>query len=216
MMKKKIGFSAAALALFILLMLLVRRVDVAQVYADVPEIGLSHVNRTIHDALGTHFLLADITAFMGYASLLAAAGFAGLGVWQLIQRRSLMKVDRCLLALGALYVAVAAVYVFFEKFIVNYRPVLMPGEAQAEASFPSSHTMLFCVVLGSAALVIGRYIRRPRLLWAVRAGCILAMIAAVLWRLISGVHWFTDILAGVLISAALLLLFSAALEKWEA
>ena len=214
-MKKKIGFSAAALILFVALMFLVQKVDVAAIGAGGTAIGLSHLNGPVHDALGTHFLLADITALMGYASILVAAGFGVMGVIQLVRRRSVSRVDPWLLALGALYVALAAIYVFFEKFIVNYRPVIMPGDTLPEASFPSSHTMLFCVVLGSAAMVAGRLIRSPRLLWAVRTCCVLSIAAAVLWRLISGVHWFTDILAGVLISAALLLLFSAALEKWD-
>ena len=108
--------------------------------------------------------------------------------------------------------AVIGLYLLFETFIVNYRPVLMPGAASPEASFPSSHTMLVCVVMGSAMMMAGTYVKGKAPRGALRGICAAVTGITVAGRLISGVHWFTDILGGLLISTALLALFSAFLN----
>ena len=212
-MKKKLTLSALCFALFAALIAVVRFVDVAPIGPQGTKVGLSHLNQAAHEALGENMMLYKITEYIGYAAILVALCFAGLGLWQLIRRRSLAKVDRAVIALGVLYVALGLLYVLFEKFIVNYRPVIMPGETAPEASFPSSHTMLFTVILGSAAMVADRYVKEPKLALLVRVACVVVIIIGVLFRLGSGVHWLTDILGGALISAALLLAFSAALNK---
>ena len=212
-MKKKLVLSAVLLILFVLLIGLVLRVDVATVEATGKPMGLYRLNTAVHETLGTHMLLYRVTKYIGYGSLLLAAAFGCFGVVQLIRRKSLRKVDPALWALAGLYAVTAALYVLFEKVVINYRPILLKGQTEAAASFPSTHTMMFCVILGSAAMLAGRYIKGAWPLWIVRTGCILLLAAGVLWRLVSGVHWFTDILGGMLISGALLLLFSAVLDR---
>ena len=212
-MKKKILFGACALALFALLILLLKKADVAPIAAAGTSVGLSKLNDAFHKLTGVHFALYDLTEWLGIAAIFIAVCFALLGLWQMVRRRSLLKVDKSILALGALYAVIAVLYLFFEKFIVNYRPILMPGETLPEASFPSSHTMLFCVVLGSAAMLAEDYIPHPRAAGLVKTACWALVCLAVAARLLSGVHWLTDIVGGALISAALLCLFSAAREK---
>ncbi len=80
-----------------------------------------------------------------------------------------------------------------------------------EASFPSSHTLLSCVVLGSAVMVLPQYVKRGTLRSALTVLLWTALIVIVAGRLVSGVHWFTDITAGLLYSATLLLFFKAAI-----
>ena len=130
-----------------------------------------------------------------------------------IQRKSLRKIDSELYALGGLYVAMGIVYLFFDKiFAVNYRPILKAGSTLPEASFPSTHTLLACVVFGGAILVLGRYLKNRNVRLIV--GAVLGFLAAltVIGRLLTGVHWFTDIVGGVLISGFLLSAFSYALD----
>ena len=127
---------------------------------------------------------------------------------QLLKRRSLKEVDPEILALGVFYVLVIGCYVLFELVVINYRPVLMPGAAEVEASFPSSHTMLICSVMGSTVMVLKRYIKGDALRMGLQAGCVIVAVITVAGRLLSGVHWLTDILGGVLLSCALLALFS--------
>jgi undecaprenyl-diphosphatase len=110
--------------------------------------------------------------------------------------------------LGAFYALVICCYVFFEVVVINFRPVLVEG--QLEASYPSSHTVLTVCIMGTAALQLHRLLQNKKPL---RIGAeILAVLIAgvtVVGRLLSGVHWFTDIVGGLLLSAALLVLYVA-------
>ena len=196
------GLSAA------LLIVLIRFVDVRPIGPEGTSIGLSHLNQSVFDCFGVNMLWYEITDWLGVAAVLTAFGFAMAGFVQLIKRRSLLKVDRCILALGGLYIIVIGLYVLFEIMVVNYRPIIMPDSTHPEASFPSSHTMLVCVIMGSAVMLLDRYIRGKVLCRALQILFVVIIGVTVIGRLISGVHWFTDIVGGILISAALLALFS--------
>lgn len=212
----KILIGCLAGVLFLALIAVVRTVDVAAIGPEGTSVGLSKLNQSVHEMTGVNFFLYDLTQYLGYFSLLLGACFAFLGLKQLVQGRTLKSVDFQIWALGALYVAIGVLYVLFEKFIVNYRPVIMPGEEHVEASFPSSHTMLFSVILGSTAMMIGQYVKNRTARKILQAACWLLAAAGVAVRLLSGVHWFTDIVGGILISAALLFLFSAVLPSSRA
>ena len=212
-MKKRIFAAGLFAVLFLILLLLVRTVDVAAIGPAGTEIGLSHLNAAAHAMTGVRFGLYDVTQYLGYLAILTGLGFACAGLVQLIRRKRLKAVDRELLALGALYVALGCLYVLFEKAVVNYRPVLMPGADAPEASFPSSHTMLAAVIFGAAAMLLPRYVKDRTARAVLTALCVALAAATVLLRFASGVHWLTDICAGVLLSGALLSLFAAALWK---
>ena len=193
--------------LTVILIALVRLVDVAPIGADGTSIGLSHLNQFVFDLFGVNMLWYNITDWLGVAAVLTGFVFAVTGLVQLIKRRSLLKVDREILSLGGLYIVVIGLYLFFENVIINYRPIIMPDNTSSEASFPSSHTMLVCVIMGSAAMLINRYIRNKPLNRILRAVCYVIIGVTVVGRLIAGVHWFTDILGGILISVTLLSLY---------
>ena len=201
-------------ALFALLIVLLRCVDVEPVGAAGTSVGLSHMNRFVFELTGVNMVWYNITDWLGLAAILAAFLFAVTGLVQLIKRRSILKVDKEILALGGLYILVIGIYVLFENVIVNYRPIIMPGCSNPEASFPSSHTMLVCVIMGSAIIIIGKYIKKKSLCMVIRGICAAVIAVTVVGRLVSGVHWFTDILGGLLISTFLLTLYSA-LITWE-
>ena len=212
--RKKFLLAGCFALLAAILTALVLFVDVAAIGPEGSKVGLSSINKTVHDLTGVSFRLYKITEYIGYAVLLVAALFAAFGLWQAIQRRSVAKVDRDILLLGALYAVVLLIYVFFEKVIVNYRPVVMPDEEALEASFPSTHTLLACTIMGSAIMVLGKYVRKRNLCTILQAVCAGMMTAVVVGRFFSGVHWLTDIVASLLISAALLLLFSGLRARW--
>ncbi|MBR6187067.1 MAG: phosphatase PAP2 family protein [Clostridia bacterium] len=213
---KKFVLAIVFILLTALVAALVRFVDVAAIGPEGTKIGLSGVNKAVHDLTGVNMTLYKITECLGYAALLLAAAFAAVGLWQLITRRSFSRVDPEILLLGGLYAAVLALYVIFEKVIVNYRPILMPDGEGPEASFPSSHTMLACTILGSAIIVLPKYVKKKGLCTLLQTACAGMMAALVIGRFASGVHWLTDILAGICISTALLLLFSGILERLQA
>ena len=207
MKHRKLLTAGIGLLLTVILIALVRLVDVAPIGADGTSIGLSHLNQFVFDLFGVNMLWYNITDWLGVAAVLTGFVFAVTGLVQLIKRRSLLKVDREILSIGGLYIVVIGLYLFFENVIINYRPIIMPDNTSPEASFPSSQTMLVCVIMGSAAMLINRYIRNKPLNRILRAVCFVIIGVTVVGRLIAGVHWFTDILGGILISVTLLSLY---------
>ena len=210
----KVKFICAGILfiLFIVLILLLKKVDVATVGPEQTSVGFSGLNKSFHEMTGENMTLYKITDYLGYAALAVVGVFGLMGLIQLIQRKSLFKVDHAILALGVLYIVVMGMYVLFEKVIINYRPVIMEGDAHVEASFPSSHTVLAVVVLGSAMMMLSDYIQADGLRLALELLCIVVMVFLVIGRLFSGVHWLTDIIGGTLISGALLFLFAGVKE----
>lgn len=172
---------------------------------------ITKINVEVFQEIGTNDAWYKITEALGMLPFLAAACFGVLGLWQWIRRKSLKRVDPDLFCLAGLYVLTMAVYVGFEVFVVNYRPILVDG--QAEASFPSSHTMLALVFLGSAGHQVLCRIRTPWLRISLYSLCCLIAVLIAVGRLLAGVHWFTDILGGILIGGALLFFYKAAVYK---
>ena len=209
---RKFVDAAALLAAALLFTLLVKVVDVQAIGPQETSVGFAKINKAFADAVGTNMLLYKLTQLLGYAALAVVAFFGFGGMMQLVKRKSLLKVDRELLGAGVLYVVVLALYVAFEKIIVNYRPVIMPGETAPEASFPSSHTLLACVVFGSAVILVDTYVRKHKARKRVRAIFVILIIVMVVGRLFSGVHWITDIVAGLLFSGSLLSAFKGYID----
>ena len=213
---KFLAGGAVFAVLFLIWIALIKLVDVSAIGPEGTEVGLAGINKAIHEALGVNMILYKITDILGYVALLVAGLFALFGLVQLIKRKSLAKVDGAIYPLAGLYVVTIGLYVIFEKVIINYRPVIMPDEVALEASFPSSHTMLACVILGSAIVMIGKYIDNDMLRKLLIALAAVLLILVVAGRLVSGVHWFTDIVGGVLISGALVFTFIGIVGKIDA
>ena len=214
-MRKKVGKACISFALFILVIALVTCVDLAPVGPANTSIGLSHLNKAVHDLIGVHMFWYQVTNLLGFWAILCGAVFACIGLKQLIERKSLKQVDAKILALGGLFVLLGVIYVLFEKVVVNCRPVLMEGETVPEASFPSSHTVLAFVIFGAIAMMLKDYLQDKRLVSMLQNACLVLILVSVIGRLISGVHWFTDILGGIFLSYALLMVFSGLLERLD-
>lgn len=196
---------------FILFTVAVKFVDVQAIGPENSLVGFATVNAFVHNFVGEHKIWDLITDLFVVIALFTACGFAVLGLVQLVKNRSLFKVDREIILLGGFYVLVVILYGFFEKVIINYRPVLEDGIL--EASYPSSHTMVLLCILGTARSVFGKYIKNKKILKAVRIFCAVMMIFAVAGRILSGVHWFTDILGALFVSAALIQFYNSLLKK---
>ena len=204
------GVSGVAAAILIAL---VRFVDVSSIGPEGTSIGMSHLNQFAFRLFGENMFWYHITELLGNVAILTAIMFAFIGVVQMVNRGSILKVDREILALGVLYFFVAGLYVLFEIVALNYRPIIMPDNTYPEASFPSSHTMLVCVVMGSAMILMEKYIHGEMMCKVFRTICAIIIGVMVIGRLLSGVHWFTDIVGGVLISTCLLSLFVGVIDS---
>lgn len=216
-MKQKIKFWTAGVLglLFLILVLFLLTFDVAPIGPEGTRIGLAHINQYVLDLLGVNIFWYTITDWLGLAALAVALFFALMGFLQLVKRKSFLKVDKSILMLGGLYIIVISLYVFFELVIVNYRPIVMPGAVHPEASFPSSHIMMVCVIMGSAMVLIKQYVKSNLARMVLQVMCAAVILVTIYGRLISGLHWFTDILGGLLLSLALLLFYSGVVEKRE-
>lgn len=198
---------AGLLALFLVFTVLVKTVDVKPIGPLFSEIGFASFNAK--SLMNYNDVFYKISQVLGYVCFAVVAAFAFIGFIQLLQRKSIKKVDSNILVLGGFYIIVLALYVLFNKvLIINYRPVL--DEMQLASSFPSSHTMLACFVFVSGACVINSMYRKNHILESV----VLALIT-VLSRYLSGVHWTTDIIGSVILSAALIFLFEGCCIRFK-
>ena len=199
------GIAICALLAFVIWTVLVCMVDIQAIGPNDSKVGFAGLNGAFHQWTGVHMWLYDITDLLSILPLLCVACFGLLGLVQLIQRKSLVKVDYNILVLGGFYVATLAAFLLFEVFALNYRPILIEGEL--EASYPSSTTMLAMCVMPTAILQLHQRIKNCPL-----RICVNTLIAAftafmVIGRLISGVHWLTDIIGGALLSIGLVMLY---------
>jgi undecaprenyl-diphosphatase len=185
--------------------LLTKLVDVQPIGPQKSEIGFAAVNGFIHNLFGVNMIWYHITDWLGIIPVLTTFVFFAVGVAQLIRRKSLFKVDKSIIILGFFYIVVIAVYLFFESYIINYRPVLMQG--RLEASYPSSHTLMTICLMSVCVDQCGRLIRSKSFNTAVKIISYAIIAVTIIGRLISGVHWFTDITGGILISLTLVSLY---------
>ena len=219
--RTKVFLAVLLYVLFLTLVVLLRTVDVQPIGPQETSIGLASLNASAalmtgvggEGGTGVRYEWYKLTEYLGYFAILVALCIALLGFVQLIRRRSLRRMDRELIAIALLYIVTAVIYVFFEKVIINYRPFVLKGEPGPEASFPSSHTLLLIVILGSAAIAAKKYVKAPALRLGVRLLCLCLILGMVFGRLYCGCHWFTDILGSVLLGGAMLSMFSASLDR---
>lgn len=196
---------AVAALMFVVFTIFVSLCDVAAIGPEGSEVGLSHVNSWFHELTGVHFFLYELTDFGSIPAVLMGMCFGVVGLVQWIKRRSLWRVDGNILALGLFYIFVFGVYLLFECLSVNYRPVLIEGVL--EASYPSSTTVLALTFMISAMAQIHVYIGKEWLCKVLDALGLAYAAFLVVGRVISGVHWFTDIVGAALAAGACLLLY---------
>ena len=113
-MKKKFVSSIICFLLFFAIIAAVKLIDVAAIGPDGTSIGLSSLNSAVHNFFGVNFVLYDITDLIGKLAIASGLIYAFLGLMQLIKRKSLLKVDNEILALGVLYIVIGIIYALFE------------------------------------------------------------------------------------------------------
>ena len=200
--RKEILLCGGLFAIAIIYTLLVKYIDVQAIGPNDSLVGFATINNFMFNLTGVNMLWYDITDWWGFVPLFIAFIYAIIGFIQMIKRRSILKVDKEILGLGVYYIIVIGLYIFFETYVINYRPILMDGIL--EASYPSSHTLLSVCICGSS-LIINKYLfKNKNFFKAENIISILSILVIVIGRFISGVHWFTDIIGAILISIALL------------
>lgn len=193
---------------FAILTLLIQIVDVQPIGQKGTDIGFATFNCWFHELTGVHMTIYIITDWLGLVPLCICMLFGGIGFIQLVKRRSLFKVDYDIIFLGIYYVIVIFGYLVFEMIPINYRPILIEG--YMEASYPSSTTLLVLSVMPTLIYQINHRLQSVVVKKAIRILAVIFSAFMVIGRLISGVHWFTDIVGAIVLSAGLFCIYKAA------
>ena len=205
--KKNLLIGSIFLAMFAVWTALIQSVDVQPLGQNGTSIGFATFNCWFHHFTGVNMAIYTITDWMGLVPVVICLIFAGIGLVQLIKRRSLFRVDADIMILGVYFVIVFLAYAIFEMIPINYRPILIEGIM--EASYPSSTTLLVLCVMPTLVEQIQRRMSCSTLKRIITILAIAFSAFMVIGRLISGVHWFTDIVGGVLLSAGLFTVYKA-------
>ena len=184
-------------------------VDRAAIGPEDTSVGFASLNGAVANILGYNGVFDKISDLVMALAFLVVASFAVMGLITLVKTKSIAKVGKTILGLGVLYLVVAIIYVAFDKIPINYRPLLQPGETELETSFPSSHTLVICSVFGSAIIAWKRLFSGKSYLQIMNIAAIVLMVVGVCARLLAGVHWATDIVAGILFSLTLVSFYAA-------
>lgn len=205
--KRVLFIGSILVAAFAVWTALIQIVDVQPIGQNGTDIGFASFNHWFHKLTGVHMTIYTITDWLGLIPLFVCMIFGVIGMVQLIKRRSLFKVDYDIIFLGMYYIIVIFSYLVFEMIPINYRPILIEGFM--EASYPSSTTLLVLSVMPTLIFQVNLRLKNVSLKKMI---CILTSIFSafmVIGRLVSGVHWFTDIVGSVLLSAGLFCIYKA-------
>lgn len=209
---KKMKKGMVFIVTFIIWTILIKTVDVQAIGPNGTTIGFAKLNGWLHDWIGVHMTIYTITDWLGLVPITICMVFGIIGFVQFIKRKSIFKVDHDIMLLGMYYIAVICVYLVFEMLPMNYRPILIEG--RAETSYPSSTTFLVLCVLLSTMEQVSRRVKHYLMKRILNIVAISFCFFMVIGRLVSGVHWFTDIVGGILLSVGLFCIYKAGVVLW--
>ena len=206
--KRLLWIGYILIAGFVIWTLLIQAVDVQPLGINGTNIGFATINCWFHRLTGVHMVIYTITDWLGIIPAFICIIFGGIGCVQLLKRRSLLKVDYDIIFLGAYYILVILGYSIFEMIPINYRPVLIEGFM--EASYPSSTTLLVLCVMPTLIEQVNRRSENEIFKKVIKALVICFSVFMVFGRLVSGVHWLTDIIGSIMLSIGLFCIYKSA------
>ena len=206
--KRLLWIGYILIAGFVIWTLLIQAVDVQPLGINGTNIGFATINCWFHRLTGVHMVIYTITDWLGIIPVFICIIFGGIGCVQLLKRRSLLKVDHDIIFLGAYYILVILSYSIFEMIPINYRPVLIEGFM--EASYPSSTTLLVLCVMPTLIEQVNRRSENEIFKKGIKALVICFSVFMVFGRLVSGVHWLTDIIGSIMLSIGLFCIYKSA------
>ena len=201
------------LTAFVFWTYLVLIVDVQQAGETGTEVGFATINTWFHEWTGVSLQLYTITDWLGLVPVGICLIFGMIGLLQLIKRKGLRNVDADLILLGIYYVVVIFGYLIFEMIPINYRPIFIEG--RMEASYPSSTTLLVLSVMPTLVFQVNRRVGNQNIKKFFKVMTMMFSIFMVGGRLFSGVHWLTDIIGSVLLSAGLFYSYEKAVRHYD-
>lgn len=211
--KKNVRITLTAFIAFVLWTVAITKIDLQAIGPRGTVVGFATLNDAFHKMTGVHLWLYEVTDWLGLVAIVFVLGFGVLGLIQLIRRRNLFKVDSDIIILGVFYILVIIGYVVFEEFAINYRPVIIEG--RLESSYPSSTTLLILCVMPTAILQLKNRIKSVVIKNIIVLVISVFTLFMVVGRTISGVHWLTDIIGGILLSISLVMLYRTLITEFK-
>ena len=209
--KESIRNAVIMTVITLLMTVLVATVDVQPVGVEGTNLGFATINTGFFNKFGENHTFYLMSKLAGLVCFAVAGGFGIFFLIRFYQCKNLQKVDRNLTILMLLYLATAIVYVLFEKFAINYRPILR--DKGLESSYPSTHALIAYVIMVSAVDQWNIYIKNEKLLTAATACSFLILALVIVSRILSGVHWITDIIGGIFFWDMLIAWYRAVLTR---
>ena len=210
MKNKELKLGLLFILSFIIWTISLLMIDVKPLGVNQTHIGLSTMNVSFHQLTGTNMFLYILTDWLGLVPVFVCMGFGLLGCIQLFKRRSLIKVDYDLIVLGVYYIIVILSYLLFEKLLINYRPILIEG--RMEVSYPSSTTLLVLSVMLSLYEQVNRRVVNIQSKNIINICIVIFTVFMIGGRLLSGVHWLSDIIGSIFISLGYFFLYKGVLQ----
>ena len=208
---KGIIFTILFFVLFVGFLYCVKNIDVDSIGPNGGKVGLSHINKQVFDKFGQDPNWDKISDYILYGAMATVAIFALIGLKQLIQRKSLLKIDADIYLLAAFYVVVVGVYVAFDKVIINCRPIVT--DEGIEASFPSSHTLITLCFLATTMIQVANRVKNKAIKVIIDLVCIACIVVMSVARLKAGMHWFSDVVGAILLGMFLVMLYYSLYSK---
>ncbi len=219
-LKKQLILSLILFGAFIVFTFTISHADVQTVPAisaetlhetdETEEVGMATLNLSVAEKISYHKSMVTVSKVLGIVAILLAVFFMALAVLEMIARKSVLKADKDLYVLAAFYLAVLLLYIAFDFLALNYRPVLLKEEL--EPSYPSTHTLIGICVFATSAMQFKNRIPQKAVNHTAVIFCLVCLAAIVITRFLSGVHWFTDIIGGILLSAFLISLYMIGID----
>ena len=205
--KKSLLLGLIFIIVFVVWTVLIQIIDVQPTGINATNVGFAAFNTWFHSLTGVDMILYAVTDWLGLVPIFICLAFGVLGFCQMIKRKSLLKVDSDIILLGCYYVIVVLCYLIFEMIPINYRPILINGVA--EASYPSSTTLLVLAVMPTLPFQVNRRLKNETVKKIITVLTITFSAFVVIGRLVSGVHWVTDIIGSLFLSIGLFYTYKA-------
>ena len=201
-MRKKQSFiyMVTAYAVFILFTVLITTVDVKVFKATDSKIGFYSLNTKVLNLISGSEKWDKITD-LGIIFLMACCLIPPfVGFIQLIKRKSLKKVDFCLVAFTISVGILVLFFILFEVVHVNYRPILENGKKKG--SYPSSHTLGATFAFLALNSLLLKYVKNKYAYYTLSALLAVISVITIVGRLLCQMHFITDIIGAILLSCA--------------
>lgn len=184
------------LFLFILLMILLNA-DKAVIAGSGQPVGLSHINKLVtYSEDKSADKMSDILLYVSFIALFAAGCF---GLYQLVRRKSLKRVDIELYAFVVGMAVSVILWLLFDKVLkINVRPLNAD-----EGSFPSTHVFVITFQLLFGHYLLSKYKDDKAVKYGSLVLAVIAIAATALLRVVAGKHYITDICGGLLLGLAI-------------